>query len=88
MTEREKAQKLYAGKTFYVKNPDGTLDGPRDDIYYVNRNYTNYVTELFSKIKRFASKGKEKEYRFLQVINGTPVQAFTEDEIVVVQHGK
>jgi hypothetical protein len=69
MTPKE-AQDLYNGKTFYVKQPDGSLDGPREDIYYVHRKTGDPVKD---------------NYMFLQVIDGVPKQAFTEDEILVVQ---
>ena len=92
MTELEKqkaaAKKLYAGKTFYVKNPDGTLDGPRDDIYYAVRYYKN-LGERIKALYHFVTG--VKPYKFVQVINGIPRQAFTEDDIVVkveVQDGK
>lgn len=85
MTEKEKAKKLYEGKTFYIINPDSTLSGPRDDIYYVARRYPffkNRVEALFGMIS-----GK-KPFSFVQVINGQPYQVFTKDEIVVVKNGK
>jgi hypothetical protein len=69
MTPKE-AKALYKDKTFYVKNPDGSLDGPREDIYYVYRKTGDPITN---------------NYMFLQVINGTPKQAFREDEILVVR---
>lgn len=64
---KEEAQDLYKGKTFYIKRPDGTLDGPREDIHYT-------VPVSFDS---------DHKYKFLQIVDGTPIQAFTEDEIVV-----
>jgi hypothetical protein len=69
MTKQE-AQDLYKGKQFFIRNPNGTLDGPREDIYYTNP-YPN-----------------KSGYAFIQVIDGTPVRAFLENEIKVVQDGK
>jgi hypothetical protein len=78
---REEAQALYAGKTFFIKQPDGTLDGPREDIYYaVNRSGFLQKLKYLLKI--------ERPYKFLQVIDGTPKRAFYDDEIVVKQDGK
>lgn len=66
MTKKEEAAALYKGKTFFIKRPDGTLDGPRNDILYV-------------------SGWNESEYTFIQVVDSKPVQAFKEDEILVIQ---
>ena len=65
---------LYKGKKFYVMNPDGTIDGPREDIFYVS---------VHGK-----KTAEYKNYRFVQVINGIPVQAFTKKEILVLKNGK
>jgi hypothetical protein len=68
---KEEAQAFYKGKTFFIKNPDGSLNGPRNDIYYVN--------------KEASRSHKFDKYDFVQVIDGTIKQAFTKDEIIVVQ---
>lgn len=75
------ARKLYAGKKFYIKNFDGTVDGPREDIYYVNDR-----SSLWTKFWNFIQRNPQ--YKFIQVINGTPKQAFYEDQILVTQDGK
>ena len=89
MTELERlkaeARKLYAGKKFYIKKSDGTLEGPREDIYYTVRCFSGIkdrIKFLYHKLTGV------KMFKFVQVVNGTPVQAFTEDEIVVKQDGK
>lgn len=69
---REEARKMYEGKFFYEVIKTGKeglvlLNGPRDDIYYAAPVETE----------------KESEYKFLQVIDGRPVQAFKENEILV-----
>jgi hypothetical protein len=76
MTIKEEAQKFYEDKYFYeiVKIKSGRkagtiqLFGPYDNIYYVER-------PLGEKTDRV--------YKYIQVINGLPVQAFTEEEILV-----
>lgn len=83
MDSRALAKSLYEGKRFYVINSDGSLD-ERTDIYYaVDR--TN-VQEKFRRLLR--GGGYRSKYKFLQVVNGTPVQAFEANEIVVVKNGK
>ena len=77
---REHAKALYAGKQFYIKNLDGTLDGPREDIYYTAQE------SLLKRIKYFITR--EPRYKFLQVTDGTVIRAFYADEIEVVQNGK
>ena len=72
MSSKEKAQKLYEGKRFYVLNPDGTVDGPREDIYYCVPT----------------TKVGNKKYKYVQVIGGQPKQAFTKEEILVLKNGK
>lgn len=73
---KEEAKALYEGKTFYIKNPDGSLDGPREDLYYC--------------VPSSDKKGdpKTEKYKFVQVIDGKPRQAFLEGEIVVMKNGK
>lgn len=61
---KEEAQAYYAGKKFFIKRPDGTVDGPREDIYLAVPT---------------------AEYKFIQITDGTPRQAFKEHEILVVQ---
>lgn len=85
MTSIEEGKALYAGKTFYIRRPDGTLDGPREDIYYSVIWYKSFAERLKAAFHRF--KGV-KPYVFVQITNGIPRQAFTEDQIMVVQNGK
>ena len=75
------ARALYAGKEFYIKNLDGTFDGPRADIYYAFDR-----SNLWTKFWKFINR--EPTYKFIQVINGTPKRAFYADEIMVTQNGK
>jgi hypothetical protein len=85
MNSIEEGRKLYAGKTFYIKNPDGTLDGPRDDIYYSviwYRNLSERIKAAYHKLRGV------KPYAFVQITNGIPKRAFTVDQIVVKQDGK
>jgi hypothetical protein len=81
----EEGKRLYAGKTFFIKRPDGTLDGPRDDIYYSVRYYSN-IRERFKAL--YHKLTGVKPYAFVQITNGIPKQAFTADQIVVKQDGK
>lgn len=72
---REEAKKLYEGKFFYevVKHDDRIeLFGPKDDIYYVN------------PIANSKGEMSDSTYKFVQVVDGKPVQAFTEEEILVI----
>lgn len=73
MTLKEKAKKLYAGKFFYIIHSSDkdtvVLSGARDDIYYIAKTNTKGL--------------KIGEYSFVQVIDGKPVQAFKENEILV-----
>lgn len=74
----------YEGKFFYeiVKPISGRnagliqLAGPFDNIYYAepSRDSQEKIVRLFPK--------KDK-YKFVQVVGGTIVQAFTEEEILV-----
>lgn len=81
----EEGRKLYAGKTFFIKNPDGTLDGPRDDIYYSVIWYRNLAERIKGLYHRLTGV---KPYAFVQITNGIPKRAFTVDQIVVKQDGK
>lgn len=76
------ANKLYEGKLFYVIENDNTISGPYDNIRYVNakKSAVKKITELFGK--------RDRDYAFIQVIDGKPVVGFTADEIVVVKNGK
>lgn len=85
MTSIEEGRKLYAGKTFFVKKPDGTLDGPRDDIYYTVRFYNGYRDRIKAIYHKLTGV---KPYVFVRIENGIPKQAYTADEIVVKQDGK
>jgi hypothetical protein len=70
----KKINKLYQGKLFYLLNPDGTIDGPRNDIYYVSA----------SGKKTIPTRG----YKFAQVINGLVKQVFTNKDVLVLKNGK
>lgn len=78
---RGAARALYAGKEFYIKHLDGTIDGPRTDIYYVYDR-----SSLWTKFWKFMNR--EPQYRFVQVVDGSPKQMFYEDQILVTQNGK
>lgn len=69
-------RKVYEGKTFYAKNPDGTVDGPLDNIFYMED-----ISSLWTKFLNFVNR--VPAYKFVQVVNGTPVRAFYENEIIV-----
>jgi hypothetical protein len=73
--------KLYDNKKFFIKKHDGTLDGPREDIYYANIR-----ANIFQKIMNFIQRNPT--YKFIQVIDGKPIQAFYADEIMVVTDGE
>lgn len=81
---KEEATKLYEGKFFYqIVKPtseygDITLAGPFDNIYYIEKSAANHVGKLFS-----TDAAPTPEYKFVQVVDGVPVQAFTESEILV-----
>lgn len=82
MTGKEEAKKLYEGKFFYeiVKPKSGGIQlfGPFDNIFYVNKVLPKDVSD------RVVSKNEnDKEYKFVQVIDGRPTVAFTEEEILV-----
>ena len=86
MSGKEEARKLYEGKFFYeiVKVKYGRnagtiqLFGPFDNIYYVNKVLPKDVSD------RIVKQDEEgKEYKFVQVVDGRPVQAFTAEEILV-----
>lgn len=77
---RGAARALYAGKQFYIKNLNGTVDGPRNDIYYVADR-----SNLWTKFWRFINR--EPTYKYVQVVNGTPKQMFYEDQILVTKDG-
>jgi hypothetical protein len=79
---KDEAKKLYKGKFFYeiVKPHSGGIQlfGPFDNIYYVNRDLPREVTD------RIVPRNEEgKEYAFVQVIDGRPTVAFTQDQILV-----
>jgi hypothetical protein len=78
MTARAEAKKLYEGKFFYeiVRQPANKfgpehleLHGPFDNIYFTT--------------PRTDAIPNHPEYKYLQVIDGSPRQAFTESEILV-----
>ena len=85
MSSIEEGRRLYAGKTFFIKKPDGTLDGPRDDIYYTVRFYNGYKDRIKALYHKLTGV---KPYVFIQITDGIPKQAFTQDQIVVKQDGK
>lgn len=71
---RKEARKLYEGKFFYeivktTKSKVLKLVGPFDNIFYT--------------VKKNTVGSNFENYKFVQVINGMPVQAFTEDQILV-----
>lgn len=75
-----KNKDLYDGKFFYeiirLKDPRSIqLNGPIDNIHYCTEN-----TKL-SNFKGFSTDSSP--YGFAQLINGTVVQFFREDEILV-----
>jgi len=75
---------LYEGKFFYevLKPKTGGIQlvGPFDNIYYVSEN-----EDARYKIGRLFSTDAKPQptFKFVQVIDGQPVQAFTEEEILV-----
>lgn len=79
----DEAKNLYEGKFFYeiVKPKSGRyagyiqLHGPLDNIFYATRKL---MTADLLWIN-----GEPKEYKFVQVIDGKPVAAFTNEEILV-----
>jgi hypothetical protein len=77
---KEEALKLYEGKHFYIihKTDKGNvfLDGPRDDVYY-----TVKVGEV--DVPEAQRATPNKEYKFVEVIDGIIVKAFTEEEILI-----
>lgn len=75
--------KLYKGKRFYIKNPDGSLNGPREDIYYSARHFHSIKERLTYLVKNII--GKDDSYKFCQVVDGQIVQAFRKNEILVIQ---
>lgn len=73
---KEEAKALYEGKFFYeivkTENPlELKLIGPFDNIYFANPNMPKQKT------------ADGQEYEYLQVIDGTPRQAFTKEEILI-----
>jgi hypothetical protein len=80
---RNEAKKLYEGKFFYEivkpKNTGGIqLFGPFDNIFYINRDLPKDVTD------RILPRNEDgKEYVFVQVVDGKPTVAFTQEEILV-----
>lgn len=78
MTTKEEAKQLYEGKFFYeiVKVKKGKnagtiqLFGPFDNIFF--------TVPLPEEHARYAGP-----YKYVQVIDGKPVQAFSEEEILV-----
>ena len=85
MSSIEEGRRLYAGKTFFIKRPDGTLDGPREDIYYTVRYYSGLRDRIKALYHRLTGV---KPYVFVRIENGIPKQAYTADQIVVKQDGK
>jgi hypothetical protein len=69
----ENTSELYEGKFFYeiVKDDAGQIKlfGPYENIYYCHSTSPK--------------NPDEKEYGFIQVIDGSPVQTYTKDEILV-----
>lgn len=75
MVTEEESQKLYEGKFFYKvvksKSEEITLFGPLDDIYYA---------------RLIGNKESNLKIKFIQVVDGQAVAAFTEEEILVTDH--
>jgi hypothetical protein len=85
MVTKDEAKALYEGKFFYeiVKPKTGGIQlfGPFDNIYYTEPAVDN----RFDHLRRTWSTdaAPQKRYKFVQVIDGRPVVAFTEEEILV-----
>lgn len=75
---KEEARKLYEGKYFYevVKPFSGMVQlwGPFENIYYVSKDYSVGLS---------VEGTNHPQIKYIQVINGKPVQAFEEHEILV-----
>lgn len=77
MTTREELKSMYENKFFYEvvkpKTVNGTIQlfGPHDNILYTN------------PVKNSEGEEPNPIYKFVQVIDGRVVQAFTENEILV-----
>lgn len=57
----------YKDKEFYIINPDGSLDGPRSDVYYTAPKSLNL----------------KDGYDFVQVVDGKVTRAFKANEVSV-----
>jgi hypothetical protein len=72
---KEETKSLYEGKFFYevrkTIKEDGKiileLEGPFDNIYFVNKNIPH----------------SHDRYEYVQVMDGTPKQVFTKEEILI-----
>lgn len=70
---KEEAKKLYEGKYFY------------EIIKPISGRWAGYIQLAgpFDNIYYASHINGESKYKFVQVIDGKPVQAFTEEEILV-----
>lgn len=79
-------EKTYEGKYFYeiVKVKSGRnagtiqLFGPFDNIYYIDDYSCSHISNVLD-----TGECLNQKFKYAQIINGNPVQLFTEKEILI-----